>query len=142
MSKKSYLLDTDTIIDLIRRRYNLWDKVTDVGFHRCSVSEITIAELHYGVQFSPNIEKHKDEPYDVQKLFNVSPISEVLELFGQEKAYLRRNGNLIADHDLWIGTTSVQHGLIMVTSNIKHFKRIRNIELEDWRDPTFNHFLK
>lgn len=55
-----------------------------------------------------------------------------LDLFAKEKARLRKVGTPIDDFDLLIGVTSINHNLIMVTNNTKHFERIQNIELEDW----------
>ncbi|MEM1327964.1 MAG: PIN domain-containing protein [Bacteroidota bacterium] len=142
MNESKYLLDSDTIIDLIKERYQILQKIESIGITNCFVSEITIGELHFGVHYSSNYEKQKSEPLDISASFNILPISEVLALFGREKARLRKNGNLIADHDLWIGTTAVRYDLIMVTSNTKHFSRIKDIVLQDWRDPNFNGFIE
>ncbi len=39
---------------------------------------------------------------------------------------------MISDFDLLIGTTAMANDLIMVTENVKEFKRIRGIELQNW----------
>lgn len=38
---------------------------------------------------------------------------------------------MISDFDLLIGTTAIANNLIMVTENLKEFKRISNISLEN-----------
>jgi tRNA(fMet)-specific endonuclease VapC len=39
---------------------------------------------------------------------------------------------LISDFDLFIGCTSIENDLIMVTENVKEFGRIVNIKIENW----------
>ena len=39
---------------------------------------------------------------------------------------------MISDFDLLIGSTAIANELIMVTENIKEFKRISDIEIENW----------
>ena len=56
----------------------------------------------------------------------------LLELYAKEKARLRKIGTPIDDFDLLIGVTSVTHNLTLVTNNSNHFKRIKDIALEDW----------
>jgi len=39
---------------------------------------------------------------------------------------------LISDFDLLIGCTAMEKKLIMVTENVPEFKRISNIQIENW----------
>ena len=138
---EKYLLDTDIIIDLIKNKYGLKSKVENVGLVNCYISEITLAELYFGAFYSSSIKKHRKEPVEIAKSFNVIPISEAIELFGKEKARLARDGNIIADLDLFIATTSIVYGCILVTGNEKHHKRVADIRIENWRKPEFNPFI-
>ena len=65
-------------------------------------------------------------------LFDVVPIYNSLELFGQEKARLKKSGKIIPDFDLLIGVAAVQHEMIMVTNNQKHLSRFEGLEIENW----------
>jgi hypothetical protein len=49
-----------------------------------------------------------------------------------QKARLTKTGNLIDDFDLLIGCSAVANNLIMVTDNVKHLSRIKNIVIENW----------
>ena len=54
-------------------------------------------------------------------------------MFASEKARLRLAGTPMEDNfDLLIGRTSVIHRMVMVTENLKDFKNISNIRLENW----------
>ena len=55
-----------------------------------------------------------------------------LSLFGKNKAILRREGLLIDNFDLLIGSTAVAHNCVLVTDNVKHLSRIPDIEIENW----------
>ena len=45
---------------------------------------------------------------------------------------LEKQGRMIGEFDLLIGSCAVHNNLVMVTSNLKHFDHIPNITLEDW----------
>jgi len=49
MSKK-YLLDTNVCIFLLQDKFGVADHIRRVGRRNCYVSELTIAELLYGLQ--------------------------------------------------------------------------------------------
>ena len=49
---KKYLLDTNICIYFLNGEFNLIDKIERVGIEVCAVSELTIAELKYGVEKS------------------------------------------------------------------------------------------
>ncbi len=43
-----YLLDTDICIFFLKGKFNIYEKIKQVGVENCYISEITIAELKYG----------------------------------------------------------------------------------------------
>jgi tRNA(fMet)-specific endonuclease VapC len=45
---------------------------------------------------------------------------------------LRRQNQLIGDMDLATAATALAHGLMLVTHNTRHFRRIPGLQLEDW----------
>lgn len=47
-----YLLDTNIVAHFLRGAYQLDTKIREVGIENCFISEITIAELEYGVENS------------------------------------------------------------------------------------------
>lgn len=53
-----YLLDTNICIYYLKGLYNLKDKINNVGNESCYISEITVAELKFGVE---NSEKKKEK---------------------------------------------------------------------------------
>ncbi len=55
-----YLLDTNICIHFFRGKYNLYNKIMDVGIKNCAISEITLAELVYGAEHSDNPSKNHE----------------------------------------------------------------------------------
>lgn len=127
-----YLLDSNICIHFFRGKYGIIDKLIDVGIENCAVSEITLAELIFDAEKSENPEKnHKLIEKFISQL-TILPIFDAIPNYGKEKARLQKLGKMISDFDLLIGCTSIENNLIMVTENIKEFKRIEEIKIENW----------
>lgn len=135
---KKYLLDTNICVHFLKGEFNLQNKIDEVGFENCFISELTIAELLFGVENSAESKKEQNRQ-NVNNLelsfgIRIIPINSCFELYAKEKARLRRQGTPIGEFDLIIGCTAVINQMIMTTRNIKHLEKIENIILENWID--------
>ena len=115
----------------MKGKFNL-DEKFDQATNNCFISEITLAELKFGVENSERPDKNLQALNKFLTGVKILPIFHSLDLYAKEKARLRKAGTPIDDFDLLIGVTSVTHNLTMVTNNTDHFKRINRIDLEDW----------
>ena len=113
-------------------KFDLEVKFDKISSDACFISEITLAELKFGVENSEKPDKNNKALEDFLTGVQILPIFHSLDLYAKEKARLRKAGTPIDDFDLLIGVTSVTHKLTMVTNNTDHFKRINGIKLEDW----------
>lgn len=129
-----YLLDTNIIIFWLKKRYSIGDKIAEVGEDNCFVSDVTVAELRFGVECSEPalIEQKRKRLADILIWLQVIPFAVAIELYAKEKARLRSAGEMIPDFDLLIGATAVQQNMKMVTNNTKHISKIQGIDIEDW----------
>lgn len=131
-----YLLDTNILIEHQRGRFNLAQYLVSQGIDisECAVSEITWIEFMFGEKLA----RHKGvknlvDAKSILSNFTVLPISKCKELFVSEKARLQFEGTPQANSfDLLIGCTGVVYDLIVVTDNIKDFKNISGIRIENW----------
>ena len=130
---KKYLLDTNICVFCMRGKFEMNRKIALAGIENCYLSEITVAELFYGAENSDNPKKTMRETEDFISLFRVVPFSKSLHTFGREMAYLKSIGRKIENFDMAIGSIALQHKMVMVTDNIDHFGRIRDIEIENWK---------
>lgn len=129
---KKYLLDTNICIYFIKGQFDLHRKIKAIGEENCLLSEVTIAELKYGVENSVQKEKNRKNTEAFIAKFNILPIFPVLDIYAKEKARLKTKGKMLDDFDLLIGTTAIFNNLILATRNVNDFDRLDGIVIEDW----------
>lgn len=106
--------------------------MVQVAVKNCFISEITVAELKFGIHNSSTPQRLKSIVEAFIQQFTIIPIFNSLDIYALEKARLRKTGLMIDDFDLLIGATAIANKLIMVTKNTNHFSRLNRIQLEDW----------
>lgn len=125
------MLDTNICAYFLNGKFNLEEKIDEVGIENCFVSEITIAELKYGVEKSTFKEKNRKTLETFQAKFDILPIFLALDIYAKEKARLKTKGKILDDFDLLIGSTAIFNNLILVTKNISDFDRLDEITIEE-----------
>lgn len=135
MNPDFYLLDTNICVWLLRGRFHVDDAIDRVGWENCYISEITALELKMGVELSmlkDGIDRHAQLDRFLASI-KILPISKALDLAAKEKIRLRLAGTPLEDNfDLLIGCTAIIHDMILVTENIKDFKNLQNVQLDNW----------
>jgi tRNA(fMet)-specific endonuclease VapC len=127
-----YLLDTNICIHFFRGQFNLIEQFEKVGLSDCAISEITLAELVFGAENSANpLKNHKIIDQFIEHL-KILPIYSSIRFYATEKVRLRKQGIMISDFDLLIGSTAAVNDLIMVTENLGEYQRISKLKIENW----------
>ena len=126
-----YLLDTDTVIAMLRGQYGIQQKVMSVGFDSCGISEITLAELYAGA-FKSGIDKDFGQAEFAASHFPIYGIGDILKTYARIRADLEQSGSRLDSMDLLIAAIALEHNLILVTGNVKHFSRISGLRIENW----------
>ena len=57
---------------------------------------------------------------------------EIIDKASEIYAELKRRGELIEDADILIAASCLIKGMVLVTDNEGHFRRIENLEVENW----------
>lgn len=127
-----YLLDTNICIHFFKGKYDLIDKLLEIGIENCAISEITLAELIFGAENSSNPKKNHELIEKLIEQTTILPIFNAIYIYGKQKAILRKKGIMISDFDLLIGCTAIENSLVMVTENVNEFSRINGIKIENW----------
>ena len=128
-----YLLDTNICVFFLRGEKSIAEQILNNGIDNCFISEITVAELLYGVECDEyNFSENRKKVSELIDILSVVPITNVLQEFASQKAVLRKEGKLIDDMDLFIGATAITNSMILVTDNEKHLNRLVNIKIENW----------
>jgi tRNA(fMet)-specific endonuclease VapC len=129
---KRYLLDTNICIFYMKGRFNLKTRFSSLPPNSLFISEITLAELKFGVENSGDPARHEQVLADFLTGVQLLPIIDTLDVFAREKTRLRRAGTPLDDFDLLIGATAVVHHLTLLTNNTRHLARVEQLLLEDW----------
>lgn len=127
-----YLLDTNICIFYMKGLYDLKERFHAIGRENCFISEITLAELKFGVENSQAREKNAAALANFLTGVLIIPIFPSLNVYAKEKARLRKVGQPLDDFDLLIGATALSNELILVTNNVDHLGRMEGIKIEDW----------
>lgn len=123
-----YLLDTDVIIDHLRRKNPLQEEVLDGG----AMSIISLGELIYGAYKSVYPQKSLvtlREGLQILDLQLIDISEPIIAEFGRMKADLEKKGKRLDDFDLLIAATALENNLMLVSRNTDHFKRIKGLKL-------------
>lgn len=129
-----YMLDTNTCIFVLKNRPEKVKKKFKAIKNIC-ISSVTYAELCYGIE---NGEAHLREKRwaqldDFTQRIVIDPWDdEAARHYGSIRALLKKNGNLIGNNDILIGSHSRSISAVLVTNNTKEFSRIPDLTLEDW----------
>lgn len=129
---KGFILDTDTWIEFFHHRGTIAEHIAATPANEIYASEISIAELTYGALHSKNVERHLQEPKEIEKTFSVLPLKDWVSDYAKLRLALTRQGLVIGDFDILIAVTALQNDLTVVTHNIKHFRMMPGVQCVDW----------
>lgn len=128
-----YMLDTNMCIYAQKKNPAVLAKIRENRHEGLAVSAVTLAELEYGVKASAAPDKN------TAALLKFLTVAEVLPFdgnaaseYGKIRAYLRRKGTPIGNTDMLIAAHAGSKNLILVTHNTREFKRVDDLQLEDW----------
>lgn len=138
---KRSLLDTDIFSEILKNRNAQVAESAHryrTAFGRLTLSAITVMEIVKGFRKANQTDR-------LTVFLRTLPLEEVLlfdvpaaELTGQIYADLERSGQSIGRADPMIAGIALHHGLVLVTANSSHFRRIADLgyplELENWRE--------
>lgn len=110
---KKYLIDTTICIFYIKGKFELDKKFAEAVSESYYISEITLAELKFGVENNEKREKNQKALDAFLTGVTILPIFHSLDLYAKEKSRLRRSGTIIDDFDLLIGATSITHMILL-----------------------------
>ena len=128
------LLDTSILIAFLRGEEDVVAKVEEYleEFDRLSLSIITYYEILRGLKYIDNEKKLRDFEELMDKSEIITLGREIIDRASGIYADLKRRGELIEDADILIAASCPVKGMILITDNEEHFRRIENLEVENW----------
>ena len=129
------LVDTDILISTLRKNPDkkCVDLLRQIEADKIDgyISALTVFELYYGANLSDNPKKNIRLVNELLSIFTVLDLTpNICKLSGKIGAELKKNGVGIDFRDLLIGATALHLNLVLVTSNVKHFSRIKGLKVK------------
>ena len=130
----TYFLDTNICVFYLNGNYPaLSEKFDSLSISSMKIPSVVAAELYYGV------EKSEKREYNLARYNEFLSVFEIVDfdlmasrVYGKIRAALEVKGQVIGSNDMMIAATVLTHDAVLVTNNIKEFKRIDNLVIDDW----------
>lgn len=127
---KRVLLDTSAYSNLMRGNKQITETLDEAD--EVFLSSIVIGELLAGFKIGAKEHDNKSVLKDFLSVTNVALLSiddSTAERYSVILCYLKKCGAPIPTNDIWIAASAMQHGLVLITSDL-HFSKIPQIVAE------------
>lgn len=128
-----YALDTNSVSYFLKGRGGVAERLLAEPPSNVAVPSVVLYELEFGAARS-------EAPAGLKRRLDQLLRSLAVLPFGVDEARaaarvrlaLERSGQPIGPLDLLIAATTLEHGAILVTHNLKEFGRVPGLRVEDW----------
>ena len=129
-----YMLDTNICIYIIKQKpKDVIERFRKLRSADICISSITYSELLYGAEKSTNIAKNLIALTMFLSNIEVLPYDENASVdYGLLRAKLEKEGMPIGPLDMLIAAHAKSLNITLVTNNLKEFKRVKGLKLENW----------
>lgn len=128
-----YLLDTNIVIYVLKRRPIEVLSLFNENASRMAISAITLSELFHGAEKSTRVSDNLVAIEDFCSRLEVLPYgAKAAQHYGAIRAGLEKTGQPIGVNDLHIAAHARSEGLIVVTNNVGEFARVPALQVENW----------
>jgi len=128
------MLDTNICIYIIKNKpQSVKKRFHTYKIGELCISSITVSELMYGVYKSEYSQKNLEVieafllPFEIVNYDYVASIE-----YGKIRAKLEKRGEVIGNMDMQIAGHALALDLTLVTNNLKEFKRVDSLKLDNW----------
>jgi len=129
-----YMLDTNICIHVLNNRSEKLRHKFKVTKRLC-ISSVTYAELCFGIENgAASFRYQRWEQLGVfTRLLRIEPLDGTVgQHYGRLRALLKEQGNTIGNNDMFIASHALSLGAVLVTNNVREFKRVPDLTIENW----------
>jgi len=129
-----FMLDTNICIYLIKKKSSkIIEHLERQATGEVGISSITLAELFFGAFKSEHIQKNREALREFILPLEIADFDEkAAEAYGNIRANLEKTGTSIGSMDMLIGSHALSLGVVLVTNNVREFRRIKGLKVADW----------
>lgn len=136
MLSTSFLVDTNVLSELVRKRPDPGVLHWAQGVSRVAISAVTLEEISFGLAWKPNPRVRLWFEEFLETHCEVLPVSsEIAKRSGERRGQLQAGGHTRASADMLIASTAQVHQLTLVTRNVRHFEDCGVPLLNPFREP-------
>ena len=134
MSRR-YLLDTDTLSDLVRHPQGpVADRIAQKGEDSICTSIVVACELRFGAAKKASA-RLSAQLEIVLSALEILPYEEPADRrYAELRQHLEQAGALIGANDMLIAAHALALGMTIVTGNVREFARVPELRVENWLD--------
>lgn len=130
------LIDAAVLIDHERGSLDLGKRIAGREDQPFFLSVITVSELLHGVHRASDRGRRAKRSAFVEAVIDRFPLLNIDLPTARTHAGiwsdLRAAGTMIGAHDLWLAAAAVAHDLVLATANVREFRRVAGLRVEDW----------
>lgn len=133
MAEPAWMLDTNTLSDLIRNPQGAIMQRLDATEPDAVCTSIVVAcELRFGARRkgSDVLTQRVEQLLDTLAVLPLDPPAD--QHYADIRATLERAGTPIGSHDLFIAAHARSRDITLVTHNTREFARVPGLRVEDW----------
>jgi tRNA(fMet)-specific endonuclease VapC len=129
-----FMLDTNICIYIIRQKpFKVLERLTTLSFADIGISSVTLAELEYGVIKSSRPQQNRLALNGFLAPIEIAPFdARSAAHYGELRCFLEKKGKVIGAMDMLIAAHASSLSVTLVTNNICEFKRIPDLQIENW----------
>lgn len=131
---KRYVLDTDTVVDVLRGRSDVIRRLSQVSPDHIAVTSMSVAELQYRVGSTRDPER---DGLEVRRFLDEVRVLSFGAKAAAHHAAIRRSSRLMGHNDMVIAATALAADATLVTTR-PEFGRVPGLKVENWRDVSTN----
>lgn len=128
-----YLLDTNICIYLINERPKLvFDRFRKEAVGSIGISAVSVAELWFGVAKTGSSRNRIALEGFLLPLDTMPFDQAAAKVYGDIRSSLEKKGSPIGPLDTMIASHAISLETVLVTNNIREFKRVPGLQVENW----------
>lgn len=130
----AYLLDTNILSAALRGEPRaLLNRLAGITPSRLRLSSIVLAELTFGAELGTRKAATLAALADLTMGMAAVPFdNDCTAAYGRIRAALERKVAVIGPMDMLIAAQAVSNGLVLVSDNLREFRRVPSLQCENW----------
>ena len=131
------MLDTNICIYIIKKHpARVFEHFEGLAIGLVGISSITYSELLFGVANSSNPDGNRGALQTFLKPIEVWDYNaQAAQRYGPIRHSLTKKGNMIGPLDMLIAAHAKSLSAVLVTNNMREFKRVEDLSVENWTRP-------